>query len=133
MIIAIILLIIILIVGILFYGTYFGLLTYKDLILQKLAAVDARLTGRQKSVITFLDAAQDIMQSEEELFYRIRKIIVELNELPKRWNNNEDRFKLENQLDIELNTLFNLAIKNPNIQNNIYLNNYLQDFNFMIN
>lgn len=128
MIVIIMFLILILIVGILFYGTYFGLLTYKDLILKKLAAVDARLTGRQKAVITFIDAAQETMPQEEDLMYKIRKIIVEINELPKRWNNNEDRFKLENQLDIELNTFFTLAIKNPNVQNNIYLNKYLQDF-----
>ncbi len=128
MIIIIMFLVIILIIGILFYGTYFGLLTYKDLILKKLAAVDARLMGRQKSVLVFLDAAQETMQSEEELFYTIRKIITEINELPKRWNNNEDRFKLENQLDVELNTLFNTALKNQNIKSNVYLSKYLQDF-----
>ena len=128
MIIIMILLIIILIVGILFYGTYFGLLTYKNLILKKLAAVDARLNGRQKAVLTFIDAAQDTMKKEEALIYKIRKIIIDINQLPKRWNNNEDRFKLENQLDIELNTLFTSALNYPNIKSNIYLSKYLQDF-----
>lgn len=128
MIIIIFLLIIILIVGILFYGTYFGLLMYKDLILKKLAAVDSRLMNRQKSVLSFLDATQSTLADQEELFYRIRKLIIDINELPKKWNNNEDRFKLENQLDIELNTLFNLAFKNPKITNDIYLKKYLQDF-----
>jgi len=128
MIIVLILLIMILIVGLFFYGTYFGLLTYKELILKTLAGVDARLMSRQKAVITFIDAAQDIMVKEEALIYKIRKIIIDINQLPKRWNNNEDRFKLENQLDIELNTLFTEALKYPNIQNNVYLNKYLQDF-----
>jgi len=128
MILLIILLVIILLVGIIFYSTYFGLLSYKDLILKKLAAVDARLISRQKAVITFIDAAQEAMPNEADLIYNIRKIIISINELPKRWNNNEDRFKLENQLDIELNTLFTAALNNPNIQNNIYLSKYVQDF-----
>jgi len=128
MIILIIVLISILIVGIMFYGTYFGLLMYKDLILKKLAAVDARLTNRQKSVLSFLDATQSTLENEEELYYRIRTIITDINNMPKKWNNNEDRFKLENQLDIELNTLFNLAFTNPKIKNDVYLQRYLQDF-----
>ena len=128
MIVLLILLIIILIVGIMFYATYFGLITYKDLILKKLAAVDARLIARQKAVITFIDAAFETMVHEQDLIYKIRKIITDINELPKRWNNNEDRFKLENQLDIELNTLFTAAMNNSNITNNIYLSKYMQNF-----
>lgn len=128
MIILLILLMIVLFAGILFYGTYFGLYIYKDLILKKLAAVDARLISRQKSVVTFIDAAQEVMVHEQDLIYKIRKIITDINKLPKKWNNNEDRFKLENQLDVELNTLLNAALNNPNIKNNIYLSNYVQDF-----
>lgn len=119
---------IILAVGLAFYATYGGLKVYKERILQRLAGVDARLRARHKAVNTFIDSAQSVMVNDEAIIFAVRKLIIEINKLPARWNNNKDRFRLENELDIKLNTLFTAAMKYPEIKSNVYLNKYLQEF-----
>ena len=115
-------------VGLAFYATYCGLKIHKELILQRLAGVDARLRARHKAVNAFIDAAQTVMVQDEAIIFAVRKTIIDINKLPIRWNNNKDRFNLENDLDIKLNTLFTAAMKYPEIKSNVYLNKYLQDF-----
>lgn len=128
MVVVLLLIAFILAIGLAFYGTYCGLKIHKDLILQRLAGVDARLRARQKAVMTFLDLAEKVMVNDETIIFAVRRGYIAINKLPPRWNNNKERFQLENDMDIKLNTLFTSAMKYPEMKTNVYLQKSLQEF-----
>lgn len=121
-------LIIPLIIFLIFYPVYLGLITHKDLILKKLAAVDALLINRHMLVSKIIDATEDIMIKETAIIQKVKKLIIDLNKLKMKWNNNEDRFKLENALDVELDIFLTAAMQYPQIKNDIYLDKTINDF-----
>lgn len=116
------------IIFLIFYPVYLGLITHKELILKKLAAVDALLINRHTLITKIIEATEDLMIDETATVQKVKKILFNLNKLKMKWNNNEERFKVQNELDIELDTFLTAAMQYPKIKNDIYLERTINDF-----
>lgn len=121
-------LILLFILAIFFYPVYLGLYTHKDLILKRLASVDALLKKRQIAVLRVIDMVEEALPEQAVLISEIKNIIFDIKKLKYRWDNNEDRFLLENQLDTKLGTFLDIVMKTPNIYSNIYIQKEVNNF-----
>lgn len=115
-------------VGLFIYPVYLGLYTHKDLILKRLAGVDALLQKRQVAVMRIIDMIEDSLPEQAQLIFDVKNIIFQIKKLPFKWNNNEERFKLENELDTKLGTFFDILMNTQKIYSNIYYQKEIDQF-----
>ena len=100
---------------------------YKDNVLRELATVDSILIKRNELMIEIIGLVRDYFPEKSVIINDLLKSRLELNSLPQKFNNADERHQAQNNVDKKFAILRNALNNYPQLKKNIRLQSMLQE------
>ncbi len=100
---------------------------YKDNVLRELATVDSILIKRNELMIEIIGLVRDYFPEKSVIINDLLKSRLELNSLPQKFNNADERHQAQNNVDKKFALLRNALNNYPQLKKNIRLQSMLQE------
>lgn len=100
---------------------------YKDNVLRELATVDSILIKRNELMIEIIGLVRDYFPEKSVIINDLLKSRLELNSLPQKFNNADERHQAQNNVDKKFTILRNALNNYPQLKKNIRLQSMLQE------
>ena len=100
---------------------------YKDNVMRELATVDSILIKRNELMIEIIGLVRDYFPEKSVIINDLLKSRLELNSLPQKFNNADERHQAQNNVDKKFAILRNALNNYPQLKKNIRLQSMLQE------
>lgn len=100
---------------------------YKDDVMRELATVDSILIKRNEMMIEIVGLVRDYFPDKSVIISDLLKSRMELNSLPQKFNNADERHQAQNKVDKKFAVLKNALNNYPQLKNNLKLQSMLQE------